>query len=241
MPLKSVSAKLLLLSGLLLMLAAPARSATLYKWVDEKGEVRYSDQLPAGQAGKGFEKLTTEGFVVEKKAPEMTPEEKRRARIEARIRAIEEKRRAEEEARKRAEQEHQDTVLMMTYSNEDEIREAKDERLEVVAAVIKLLKRNIEDEQQKLESLKKEAREKYSDKGQEVPGGLAQKIEYSSDKILSKQTQLLLKYDELDRINEQFVKDLTRYRELKQQQLEEERKREELRRKAEELGLEIGD
>jgi len=240
MPLKSVSAKLLLLFGLLMLLSAPVRSATLYKWVDDKGEVRYSDQLPPGQAGKGFEKLTTEGFVVEKKAPEMTPEEKRRARIEARIRAIEEKRRKEEEARKRAEQEHQDTVLMMTYSNEDEIREAKDERLEVVEEVIKLLKRNIEDEQQKLESLKQEAREKYSDKGQEVPGGLAQKIEYSTNKILSKQTQLLLKYDELDRINEQFVKDLTRYRELKQQQ-EEERKREELRRKAEELGLEIAD
>jgi chromosome segregation ATPase len=223
----------------LLMRTSSLHAATLYKWVDDKGEVRYSDQLPPGQAGKGFERLTTEGFVVEKKAPELSPEEKRRARIEARRRAREERRRAEEEARRRAEQEHHDTVLMMTFSNEDEIREAKDERVEVVQAVIRLLKRNIADEQRKLESLEQEAREKYTDKGEPVPGGLAQKIEYSSGKILSKQTQLLLKYDELERINSQFVKDLTRYRELKKQEAEEQRRREELRRKAEELGLDI--
>ena len=230
---------LLLLPILLLAPLAGLQAATLYKWVDEKGEVRYSDQLPPGQAGKGFERLTTEGYVIERKAPELSPEEKRRQRIEARRRKLEERRRAEEEARRRAEQEHRDTVLMMTFSNEDEIREAKDERVQVVQAVIQLLKRNIEDEQRKLESLEKEAREKYTDKGEEVPGGLAQKIEYSSGKILSKQTQLLLKYDEMERINAQFVKDLTRYRELKRKQAEEERRREELRRKAEELGLEL--
>jgi len=223
---------------LILLLWLPTlQAATLYKWVDEKGDIRYSDQLPPDQAGKGFERLTTEGFVVEKKAPELSPEEKRRLRIEARRRAREERLRAEEEARRRAEQEHHDTVLLLTYTNEDEIREAKDERVEVVEAVIRLLKRSIVEEQRKLESLEKEAREKYTDKGEEVPGGLAQKIEYSSNKILSKQTQLLLKYDELDRINTQFVADLTRYRELRKQQEEERRRREELKRRAEELGL----
>ncbi len=226
---------------LIVVLLAPStllQAATLYKWVDEKGEVRYSDRLPPNQAGKGFEKLTTEGFVVEKKAPELSPEEKRRRRIQARIKAIEERRKAEAEARRKAEQEHHDTVLLLTFSNEDEIREAKDERVRVVEAVIRLLKRNIEDEQKKLERLEQEARETYTDKGQEIPGGLAQKIEYSSGKILSRQTQLLLKYDELDRINTQFVQDLTRYRELKQMEAER-RQREELRRKAEELGLEL--
>jgi len=231
------------LTALLVLLSIsplPLHAATLYKWVDEKGEVRYSDRLPPTQAGKGFERLTTEGIVVEKKAPELSPEEKRRARVEARLKAIEERRRAEEEARRRAEREHKDTVLLMTFSNEDEIREAKNERVDVVQAVIELLKRNITDEQRKLEALEREAREQYTDKGKPVPGGLAQKIEYSSNKILSKQTQLLLKYDELERINTQFVEDLTRYRELKRREAEQRRQREELRRKAEqsELGIE---
>jgi hypothetical protein len=218
------------LTGLLLLGLSQAWAATLYKWVDEKGEIRYSDQLPPRQAGKGFERLTTEGYVVERKAPELSPQEKRRRRLEERLKKKEEQRRAEEERRQRAEQRQRDKVLLMTFSNEDEIRKAKDERIEVVQAVIRLLKRNIEDEQAKLKKLEQEAREKYTDKGEDVPGGLAQKIEYSSGKILSKQTQLLLKYDEVKRINEQFVSDLTRYHELK-------KRLEEKRRKAEAQGL----
>lgn len=224
----------LLPTGLLLLWLIPtlAWPAPLYKWVDENGKIRYSDRLPARQAGRGFEKLSTEGVVVDKKAPAMTPEQKQRARKEARLRELEE--------RRIARQKHHDRVLMMTYSNEDELREARDDRLEVVDAVINLLQRNIVSEQQKLELLKQEARERYSDKGQEVPGGLAQKIEYSTNKILSKQEQLLQKYNEQKQINEQFSKDLARYRELKQQQQDKQRKREELRRQAEELGLASG-
>ncbi len=111
-------------------------------------------------------------------------------------------------------QEHHDNVLLMTFTNEKEILVAQDERLSVIDSVIQLLKKNINTEQEKL--LKEEARAKalYLDKNLPVPGGQAQKIEYFTEKVLTKQQHLSLKIDERDKIKQQYIQDLIRYREL---------------------------
>jgi hypothetical protein len=69
--------------------------------------------------------------------------------------------------------------------------------------------------QQTLEDLQTRAENDYLSKGNEVPGGLAQKIEHFSRKLEIRSTQLDLKMSEKDKINNQYKIDLARYRLLK--------------------------
>ncbi len=212
-----------------------AVSATgLYKWVDENGEVRYSDHLPPQQSKKRFQTLAPDGRILETQKAAKTPEQKRKERAEQQRLEREARRKAREEARIQAEQEHHDTVLMMTFSTEAEIVEAQNERVEVIDSVIRLLKKNISQEEEKLKNLEQRAEIQYINKDKPVPGGLAQNIEYFTEKILSRQQQIQLKMEERDRVKAQYAADLIRYRELSQQQKERE---EEARRKAEESNL----
>lgn len=193
-----------------------AWGAKLYKWIDENGNIRYSDRLPAEQSKKRFQTLAPDGRVLQTKEESKSPEQLRQER-EEKQRLEEEQRRIEAEQRRiQAEKDHHDRVLMMTFTSENEIVEAQNERLAVIDSVIRLLQRDIKQEEEKLERLHQSAKRNYLDKNRVVPGGLAQNIEYSSDKILSKQQQLQLKFEERGRIKQQYASDLIRYRELSQ-------------------------
>ncbi len=196
------------------LLISPVYSATLYKWVDENGEIRYSDNLPNERVKKGFQKITSDGRVISTKEASKSPKEiraerarKNRLKEEARINA-------EIEARMAATQEHHDNVLLMTFTNEQEILDAQQERLAVIDSVIKLLKKNIGTEQEKLLQEENRAKSLYLDKNIPIPGGQAQKIEYFTEKVLTKQQHLSLKLDERNKVKQQYINDQIRYREL---------------------------
>lgn len=197
--------------------------ADLYKWVDEDGVIRYSDHLPVDQATKRHQKLSPDGRVVDTKEAPIPPEQLARQRAEKKRLEEEARLNAEKAALQKALKDHHDNVLLMTFSNEDEIKEAQDERLDVIDSVINLLRKNIKNEQQKLEKLEQRAHEKYLSEGLEVPGGLAQNIEYFGEKILGIQQQLGLKLDEREKIKEQYANDLIRYRTLTRAKIEKEK------------------
>lgn len=203
----------LIKSGILLLLCyQPAVFAELYKWVDEEGVIRYSDHLPVQEAKKRHQKLSPDGRVVDTTEAAIPPEQLARERAEKKRLAEEARLNAENAARQKAIKDHHDNVLLMTFSNEAEIIEAQNERVDVIDSVIRLLRKNIRNEQAKLEKLEKRAEINYIDKDIEVPGGLAQNIEYFAEKILGIQQQLGLKLDERERVKEQYAEDLIRYR-----------------------------
>jgi hypothetical protein len=204
--------------AVLLLQSTPAHSARLYKWIDEDGTIRYSDQLTVDQAKQKHQTLTPDGRVLETKDAAIPPDQLAKERAERKRLAEEAKINAEKAARQKAIKDHHDNVLLMTFSNEEEILEAKEERLAVIDSVIKLLRKNITNEQVKLDRLEQRAYEQYIEKDVGVPGGLAQNIEYFSDKILGIQQQLALKLEERDRVRVQYADDLLRYRELTQNQ-----------------------
>ena len=103
----------------------------------------------------------------------------------------------------------------MTFSSEKELELARNDRIEVIDSVIRLINKSITSTQETLSGLQANAENIYTSKGKEIPGGLAQKIEHFTRKIESRTDQLILKIEEKDRINEQFQLDLARYRELK--------------------------
>lgn len=203
------------------LLWMPVQASGFYKWVDENGEVRYSDRLPPQQSKKRFQTLAPDGRVLSTKEAAKSPEQIRMERAEKLRQQREAERKAREEARIRAEQKHHDDVLMLTYSNEEELIEAEQKRLAVIDSVINLLQKNIQEEQDKRAQLEQTAKTRYLDKGVKVPGGLAQKIEYTEQKIASALHQLDLKLQARERLQKQYADDLLRYRQLTQIQQKE--------------------
>ncbi len=189
-----------------MLFQSSAQAAKLYKWVDEEGNIRYSDRLTVDQAKQRHQTLTPDGRVIETKEKSLSDAERAEIARQKELEKI--------EAEKKAKKDHHDRVLMMTFTSENEILEAQKERIEVIDSVIQLLKKNIKTEQGKLLELEQRAQTQFISKNRAVPGGLAQKIEYYSEKILNKQKQLELKIGEKSRINQQYANDLDRYREL---------------------------
>ncbi len=201
----------LLLAVLLCALVMPASAAKLYKWVDEDGKVRYSDRLPSQQTSKKHQQLNSQGMVLSTKEAARPPEE---VAAEADAKAKLEAKRLEA-ARVKAVQKQLDMVLTMTFASETEIEHARDNRIEVIDSVIRLIETNITSTQQKLDKIKKSATLTYTSKDKEIPGGVAQKIEHFERKIENRNSQLLAKAVEKDKIRAKYGADLERYRLLK--------------------------
>jgi hypothetical protein len=195
------------------MFTASVDAAALYKWIDEDGQIRYSDRLPAAQVKKKHQQLNSQGVVVGTTEAAKS-EEELAAEAEAKRKAEEQ---AAEDARLKQIQYEKDQVLLLTFSSEKEMELARDDRLEVLDSVIRLITKSITSTQETLVELETSADQNYTSKGKDIPGGLAQKIEHFSRKIESRTDQLLLKVEEKDRINQQFELDLARFRELKSQ------------------------
>ena len=199
---------------LALMLFAAAKQATagaLYKWIDENGQIRYSDRLPPNQVKKKHQQLNSQGVVLTTKEAAKTDEELA-AEAEAARKLEEENARL---AKIKEAQDKKDRVLLLTFSSEEELGIARDNRLDVLDSVIQLIKKSINTTQQQLDELRGNADASYLSKGKEVPGGLAQKIEHFTRKLENRNAQLASKLAEQDKINQQYEKDVARFRELK--------------------------
>ncbi|MCP4433091.1 MAG: DUF4124 domain-containing protein [Gammaproteobacteria bacterium] len=204
--------KALLLSGLLFFVVYTcASAATLYKWVDENGNIRYSDRLPPSQIMRKRETLNEHGVVIDTREAAQTVEE-RKAQKEAR-RVLEVK--LAEEKRQEAARKKHDRVLLLTFSSEEEMISVRDNRIEVIDSVIRLIESSIASTEKRLLKLEDNADSLYLSKGKVVPGGLAQNIEHFTRKVTNRNEQLRLKELEKNKIENQFDADLKRFRWLK--------------------------
>lgn len=201
---------ILLAAVFVCLLASPAEAAKLYKWVDDEGNVRYSDQIPPSQSKREHSQLNSQGVVVTtreaaKSEAELAAEAKARREQEARD---------AEAARLKRIQDQKDQVLLMTFSSEEELELARLDRIEVLESVIQLIRSSIESTQEKLGELQENADSNYLSQGKEIPGGLAQKIEHFERKVDTRTSQLEQKLAEKAKINKKYELDLARYRQL---------------------------
>lgn len=121
---------------LLLALAATAADGALYRWVDEKGRVQYSDTPP--QKDRGAVQLSNRGIVLKKLDGALTPEQQK-------AKDAEEARRKAEDARA-AEQRRQDGALLQSFTTVQEIdmkRDREIQALEISIANLRELERGI--------------------------------------------------------------------------------------------------
>ena len=96
--------------------AAPALAA-MYKWVDDKGVVHYTDKMPPEAVDKGNVEFNKQGIPIKRNDPAPTAEQRRvRAAEEERQRVV---------AREQEVVDRRDRALMQSYTSEDEIELAR--------------------------------------------------------------------------------------------------------------------
>jgi hypothetical protein len=201
----------LALAALLWAAGTQSMAATLYKWVDENGSVHYGNSLPPDQSNKRHQQLNSQGMVLTTTNAARSPQEM--AEEAEKQRKLEEQQ--AEDARLKRIQDDKDRVLLLTFSNEEELEHVRDNRIEVIDSVIRLIESSIESTQGKLDKLLDRAEQTYTSQGKPVPGGLAQKIEHFERKIGNRTEQLEAKIAERDKIREKYELDLERFRLLK--------------------------
>lgn len=155
---------------LLLLIAAPADGQTVYKWVDEDGNVHYSQTLPPDKVQEQHDKLTAEGLLAERIERAPTPEE--RKALERELEAL-----RQEQARQRRQQQ-QDQMFLATYPTEADVKRSFDVRRDT-----------LQSERQTVESLIDENRQNFNDlilqaaaherRGETVPAHLGDMISNS--------------------------------------------------------------
>ena len=198
---------------ILLGISSTASAAKLYKWIDENGQVRYSDRMPASEVKRKHQTLNAQGIVIATKEAAKTDEEIKAGKEAAKeLQAKQEVERQNKEAQGRV-----DKVLLLTFSSEKEMRRVKNDRIEVLDSVIRLIYKSIATTEERLSRFQKTAQELYISKNKDVPGGLAQNIEESSRKLENREKQLSLKLGEKYKIEAQHEVDVARFRLLHDQ------------------------
>ena len=192
---------------LLLFLATQPASARLYKWVDEAGNVHYSDKLPPSAIRKPHAKLDSRGLVIEETGRAKTPEEIAREEELRRLR--------EKQKRQLEEQKARDKVLLNTFRSEDDILLARDGKLATYDAQIRIAYTNIERLKAWLETQKKKAAA-LERKGRKIPAKLLEEIENTRHQIKANYESILRQEKDKEFIRKKYAADLARFRELKE-------------------------
>ncbi len=181
------------------MIAAPANcERRYYQWVDDQGKTHISDQLPVEAMRRGHRVVDERGMVVEEREAPKTLEEL------AAERAME---------RERRRQERKDLELRMTYSNEAQLLEVRDKRLDLADQFIAINSEQLADLEEKLAEVQNQI-EMRERQGQNVSPALLREEEALQERIANKQRYLEQRQRERSAIVEQFDTDLKRYREI---------------------------
>ena len=179
-----------------------ALALKLYRWVDDQGEVHYTDQVPPSHADKARSRLSEHGIAVEIQPATPTGAELERAKELERQRAEEERRRAERQA--------EDERLLKLYRTVDELELARNGRIAAIEASIQAKRDDMRDETRTLIALYEEMRTLQKTDAP-VPLDLMNKIDSSMTNIRNGYTEIVdneyrkqIIWDEFEGIIERF-------------------------------------
>jgi hypothetical protein len=198
------------LLGLCLLAAAwPERGDAqkqMYRWVDEQGEVQYTDQPPPAQLEQDHTPLNEVVVRTETIPPPPTEEELRQAKEQERLQA--------EAAQRIAQQKAADEALLQTYRTIDDLLLAGKGRIAAIEAPIQAKRDAMRPEQDRLAKL-------YSEKtaleraGKSVPASLADSIAQSEKHLRESYAFILEQTLKKGPVRHEFVQNAEHYRMLK--------------------------
>ena len=194
-----------LLILLLLSITSTVFAQDVYKWVDENGEVHYSQTLPPEQSGEAHDRLTRDGLVAErvdrvKTADERDALESRRAK----------ERKQAEQARIQAQQ---DRLFLAAYPTEADVRRTIETRRETVLSERSSVESLTEQSRSRFAAVVEQAAE-LERAGKPVPEYLVERIAETRKGI----RDLTRRLEEIDTrlasLDEQLANELARHRRL---------------------------
>jgi len=191
--------------SILLACTSLTADAKLYKWVDENGNIQYSDKIPPSAVKKPHEQLDKRGLVVKKNERAKTPEE---IAEEQRVRKLQ-----QETQRRLEKQRAKDRVLLSTYRSEDDIILARDGKLATYDAQIRITYNNIARLKDRLSYQKKRAAD-LERQGKNIPRQLQVSIENTRKEINQSYASILRQENGKKKIRTNYAADLKRFREL---------------------------
>jgi hypothetical protein len=204
----------LALTALVLPLAGYAQrgdSPKLYRWVDDKGVVHYTDSIPPQYANRDRNVLNNQGVRVGFEEGEITPEE--RAAMAAR------EAEAATEAAAKAEVARRDRMLLETYLSVADIEDLRNRRLELLESQIKVTELYLTNLRKRLVSLQDEASvyKPYTTRegAPQIPPNLALDISRTAASINLYEETLSRTRSDQATLRTAFDADIARFRELK--------------------------
>lgn len=187
-----------------LLAASPlAVLAQMYKWVDDKGVVHYSDRMPADAVNRASTKLSPQGIPVRKVDPAATPET-----LKAREAELEKQKDAQRQQQETA---RRDRALLDSYTTEADIDLA---RLRAMRTVDDALQSTLGFRSQLEKRRASLVERKTALAGKPVPADLERELA-SVDGELARQDELIAqKYKQIDEIKLRYEADKERWRQL---------------------------
>ena len=183
-----------------------AYAAKLYKWVDENGQVHFSDKIPPQDIKREHAEVDKHGLekktVSAAKTPEEIAEERRQQVIKA------------EQDRLAKERAEQDRILLETFSNEGEIIDARDRQLATMEAVNQITTGSIDSLTIKLQDQTKNAAD-YERQGQPIPESILKEVDEIKLQIEKYRAAIKAKEIEQLKLKEKYDGYVARFRELK--------------------------
>ncbi len=189
-----------------LLLLTTAASGGLYRWVDEWGNVHYSDSVPPQRIKDGHTVLNDDGVRVKSIPRAKTAEEYEREQEIERLRA--------EQQRLLEQQQAMDQALLNSFRSEDDIIMARDGKIAAIEVKIDVIRNNIRRYREKLSELLKQAANQERS-GKAVPDHLKEKILQTELEIRDAYRSILEAEKQKESIGETFEADLERFLVLK--------------------------
>ncbi len=185
-----------------LLAHAGSTCAALYKWVDDKGVVHYSDSVPPEAVNKGSVELNKQGVQVKKVDPAPTPEQlKAKAAEDERQRAL---------AKQQEEVARRDRALLASYTSENEIDLARARAMQTIDNVM----RSAQAYSTTLSKRREVALAKKAGADEKTQANLDREIEMLNGEIERQSDLLAQKKREAATVTAKYDTDKQRWREL---------------------------
>jgi len=186
-----------------LCLLSPITQAKLYKWIDENGNVQYSDNVPPKDIKRKREVINKSGIRSLETDAAKSKEQLAAERREAALRKKEQENRQKAEDYKRN--------LVANYRDESDLIATRDRNIDSIQVSINFVEANLSGLRLDLESLIKEAAA-FERSGKITPKLLKTQIAETRSKIDEAEAFIKEKNIEQDDVRDKFNQDLELYR-----------------------------
>ncbi len=191
---------------LLFSLSDASQAGRLYKWVDDAGNVHYSDKLPPTEAHRARSQLDEHGITVNRVDAAKTEEELQQEAEQERLRL--------EQQRLLEKQQTQDRVLLRTFRSEDDILMTRNGQIQAVDTSIRVTESNIRRLKATLDDMQQRAARRELS-GKPITPKMREDIDKKRVALTEAYQSIIAREHDKNRIRQSFAQDLQRFRELK--------------------------